>query len=216
MIIWFWCTVRECDLKSMWKQSCTLEHVPFPRGVSGWVGCGRRAETWECSAVCKAKWCSDKLCHSSGSEETPLVLCLVVSLLLGKLLDFSCFGGFFVVSSCASGHLVFWWGMWSLFAARKAPKWRLTQSCARAVQSCPTLLGPPGVPQRQSHYEGPSETFCPSYAITQTKSSSAECWWGSVEQNTLGKYELFIVSQPEYTSFLHVKTDLDGCHIKYP
>lgn len=54
---------------------------------------------------------------------------------LGNYWIFHVFCGFFMVSSCAGGQLVLSWGMWSLLAPRKAPKWRLTQSCAWGVQS---------------------------------------------------------------------------------
>lgn len=123
--------------------------MPFPGGVSGWGACGGRAETWECSVVCKAKWCSVKHCHSPRSEETRFELCPVVSF-LGNYQIFHVFCGFFVVSSCAGGQLVLWWGMWSLLAPREAPKWRLTQSLC---MSCPELSRAPGPPLSTSEPE---------------------------------------------------------------
>ena len=140
MIICLWCTVREGDLTSMWKQSCTAcVSAPWSSAAGApqlscavsWGTCGVGGMWWE-SRNARVLSCTQsqvmfsKHWGSLGSEETPFVFCQPKSLSLGKALDFSWL--LWIVSSCANGEVVLWWGAWTLLVDRKAPKWRLRQS----------------------------------------------------------------------------------------
>lgn len=126
---------------------CTLQHTLLELHIclvlfsgSCWLG----GMWWEntnmdCSVVHKAKWCSVKHCHSWRSEETPFVLCLAVSLFLGKLLDFSWFHHVLMDSWCSDGAC----GLYLL------PGKLINRGLHRALQELSRASGSPGAPQSQ-------------------------------------------------------------------
>lgn len=87
--------------------------------------------------------------------------------------------------------------------SQTAPKWRLTERCC---------MWPWTHLEHLSIREplGSLSEICHSELHMHTNQSSPEGGWGSAGRKTLGSVNYFVIPQSEATSFLHVKTELDG------